>query len=457
MKEVIARECRHATYCKSTEESDYSDYHFIKEIVHYADGTSEPATRGVLNYKRPFYVTKKGMQNHEQKKEWEHLENVNEFKSTQTNLGISIAKALGTPWAKGGVKVLSASPFLYGTDISSTAMIKQSYADRWDKRTKYSMAVFDTETDVLHGTKEILMATVSYKTKLITVIQKSFLSGQSNPIERIHKLANELLYKYITERNITLEVRIVDSEIEVVKQTIQQAHEWMPDFLAVWNIEFDMTKVMDACERAGVDIASVMSDPSVPQKYQTFKFKKGPAKKVTASGQVIPIKPAARWHAVIAPASFSWIDAMCSYRHIRNGEAEETSYSLDNILTKQLKLTKLKFEQAKEYTGLKWHQFMQEQYPLEYVVYNMFDCISMEVLDEKTNDLSISLPMFSGCSDYENFKSQPKRTSDKLHYFCLRNKRVVGSVSKEMSTDMDDVTVNLDGWIDGRSINQLIY
>lgn len=83
----------------------------------------------------------------------------------------------------------------------------------------------------------------------------------------------------------------------------------------------------------------------------------------------------------------------------------------------------------------------------------MFDCISMEVLDEKTNDLSISLPMFSGCSDYENFKSQPKRTSDKLHYFCLRNKRVVGSVSKEMSTDMDDVTVNLDGWIDGRSID----
>jgi NADPH-dependent curcumin reductase CurA len=79
----------------------------------------------------------------------------------------------------------------------------------------------------------------------------------------------------------------------------------------------------------------------------------------------------------------------------------------------------------------------------------MFDCISMEILDETTNDLSISLPMFSGCSDYSDFKSQPKRTSDKLHYFCLKNNRVVGSVSDEMSTDFDDFTVDLVGWIDG--------
>jgi len=90
---------------------------------------------------------------------------------------------------------------------------------------------------------------------------------------------------------------------------------------------------------------------------------------------------------------------------------------------------------------------MQEKYPLEYTVYNMFDCISMEILDEITNDLSISLPMFTGCSDFADFKSQPKRTSDKLHYFCLRNKRVVGSVSQEMATDMDDLTVGLGDWI----------
>jgi hypothetical protein len=448
MQNIESIECRFATYSKSNEDSDYTDYHLVKEIVHYKDGTRKPNLRSILNYKRNFYVTKKGYQNHKDKKEWEYIDRVDEFKTTQTDMARAVARALGTPWFKGDVRKLSASPYLYGSGISSTAMIKQSYADKWPKRTNYSVAVFDTETDVLYGTGQIMMATVSYKTRLITVIQKKFLEGQSDPVNRIHLLANKILEKYIKDRSINIEVVVVDTEIDVVKLTMAKAHEWMPDFLAVWNIEFDMDKIIAACERANVNIADILSDPSVPQKYKSFKFKKGPAKKVTASGDVIPIKPAARWHAVMTPASFTWIDAMCSYRHIRNGEAEEPSYSLDNILKKVANITKLKFEQANEYTGLKWHQFMQEKYPLEYVVYNMFDCISMEVLDEITKDLSMSLPTFTGCSDFSDFKSQPKRTSDKLHYFCLKNNRVVGSVSEEMSTDMDSQTVSLNNWID---------
>lgn len=447
MADIEAIECRFATYTQSTEEGDYSDYHLIKEIVHHKDGTSTPNLRGITNYKRDFWITKKGMQNHTDKKEWELIENVNAFKSTQSELTRSVAKALGTPWFKGNLKKLQASPFIYGTDISSTAIIKQSYADKWDKRSKYSVAVFDTETDVLHGTGEIMMATVSYKTRLITVIQKRFLQGQSNAVERIRKLADVILEKYIKDRNITIEIAVVDKEIDIVKLTMAKAHEWMPDFLAVWNIEFDMDKIIAACERARVNIADILNDPKVPPRYRHFKFKKGPAKKTTASGQVMSIPPAARWHSVTSPASFTWIDAMCTYKHTRIGEPEEPSYSLDAILQLKAKITKLKFEQAKEYTGLMWHQFMQEKYPLEYVVYNMFDCISMEILDEVTKDLSLSLPTFTGCSDFADFKSQPKRTSDKLHYFCLRNNRVVGSVSQEMTNDHDSLTVDLSGWI----------
>jgi hypothetical protein len=446
-----AIECRFATYSRSTEEGDYSDYHLIKEIIHHKDGTSSPNLRSVIDYKRNFWITKKGMQNHTDKKEWEFIENVNEFKSTQSDLTRSVAKALGTPWFKGNLKKLQASPYVYGTDISSTAVIKQAYADKWEKRTKYSVAVFDTETDVLHGTNEIMMATVSYKTRLITVIQRKFLSGQSNAVERIHKLANVILDKYIKDRNIKIEIAVVDKEIDIVKLTMAKAHEWMPDFLAVWNREFDMDKIITACVRAKVNIADILNDPKVPARYRTFNFKKGPAKKTTASGLTMSIPPAARWHTIVSPASFTWIDAMCTYKHVRTGEPEEPSYALDAILKLRAGITKLKFDQAKEHTGLMWHQFMQEKYPLEYVVYNMFDCISMEVLDEITNDLSLSLPMFTGCSDFADFKSQPKRTSDKLHYFCLRNNRVVGSVSQEMTTDMDSLTAELSGWIRFRS------
>jgi hypothetical protein len=415
-------ECRFAFYSKSNEQDDYTDIHLVKEAVYDpSTGLVKPNIKIIENYERSFYVTKKGLRDHTQKKEWTEYDNTDEFRSTQTNLQFAVAKAIGKPWVKGGLRELSASPFLYGTDILSTSMIKQEYRDKNKRVTPYSNAVFDTETDVLHGTGAIMMATISFKDKVFTAVQKKFVEGYADPVARIQVLAQRHLKEYISKRNITIEVVIVDKEIDIVKATIAKAHAWKPDFLSVWNLEFDMDKVIDACLKAGVDIATILSEPSLPNRYKNFKFKKGAAKKTTASGKVMNYKPSQRWHTVFCPASFYWIDAMSTYRQVRTGEPEEPSYGLDAILNKKLKIGKMTdiVPESEKYTGLEWHVFMQSKYPLEYVVYNMFDCISMEILDEETKDLQLSLPMFAGCTDFQHFNSQPKRASDRLHYFDL--------------------------------------
>jgi hypothetical protein len=138
---------------------------------------------------------------------------------------------------------------------------------------------------------------------------------------------------------------------------------------------------------------------------------------------------------------------MSAYKKIRIASAAEASYSLDSILDKHLNITKLKFDEAKGLIGKDLHIFMQSRYPIEYIVYNIFDCISMEMLDECTNDLSLSLPMFSGCSDLSKFKSQPKRAVDALHFYCLKNNMVIGSTSGEMVEDVDELVTDLSGWI----------
>jgi hypothetical protein len=235
--------------------------------------------------------------------------------------------------------------------------------------------------------------------------------------------------------------------MDVIKDCINKAHEWKPDFLSVWNILFDMNKILAACERAGVNPSSFMCDPSIPPQYRNFKFKEGAAKKITASGVTMNFKPAQRWNTVFCPSSFYWIDAMCAYRQVRTGQPDESSYSLDAMLKKNLNITKLKFEEADAYTGLEWHKFMQSNYPLEYIIYNMFDCISMEMLDEKTLDLQLSLPLFAGSTDFSNFNSQPRRAVNELHFFCLNNDRVIGSTSGEMTDDFDEETVKISEWI----------
>ena len=71
----------------------------------------------------------------------------------------------------------------------------------------------------------------------------------------------------------------------------------------------------------------------------------------------------------------------------------------------------------------------------------------MELLDESTNDISLTLPMFSGCSDFHHFNSQPKRLADDMHYFCLDNGYVYGTTSDEMVTKDDSLVTSGVGWI----------
>lgn len=444
-----AIECRFAIYNKSNEPGDYSDMHFIKEQIHTEDGKVIPNTRMVKDYKRPFYITKKGKQVHEDKKEWEDIENLNRFETTQTNITRAVAAALGKPWLRGSLRDLSGSPYVYGTDILSTCLIKQSYSEKWDVFTPYSYAAFDVETNMLDVAGDILMATISFKERVFTAVQKKFVQGYVDVENQVRKLAEHYIGDVLKKRSITLEIMLVDTEIDVVRETINRAHEWKPDFLSVWNIAFDMDKIIAACARANIAPEDLLSDPSVPARYRNFTFKKGKARKVTASGKVMNYKPSQRWNTVFCPASFYWVDAMCIYRQVRNGAPEEPSYALDALLKKNLKnIQKLKFDKADKHIKAEWHKFMQANYPLEYIVYNQFDCISMEILDEATLDVSSSFTMQAGHTDFQNFNSQPRRAANDLHFFCLKNDKVVGSTSGEMTDDFDEDTVSLSDWIE---------
>lgn len=448
-KEITGIECRHVVFCEPPEHDNRApDLHVAKLIEHYADGTTEPVLKMIPNFKRPFWVTKKGLQNHQQKKEWELLSNCNMFESTQSQLQYNMAKALGTPWISSNVRRLQRSQYIYGSDILSTAIIKKKYQNKFPNiNTRYSVAAFDIETKMIDGSGKIIMATISYKDRIFTAVVESFVSGRINPIEKLHKLLDLYLSEYVTKRNIKWEVKLVSNDVDVVKECFAKAHEWKPDIISIWNMDFDIPTCVEALEAAGIDPKYVFSDPSVPDEYKHYSYKRGPNQKVTASGKITPIKPPARWHTVYCPSSFYILDSMCAYKHIRISEGEEKSYSLDAILEKHLGVRKLKFKEADGLSKADFHIFMQEKYPLEYIIYNVFDCIGLEILDEKTNDLTLSLPMNSGCSDFESFKSQPRRLVDNLHFVCLEKGRVIGTTSDQMKDDIDSKTLGLDGWI----------
>lgn len=463
VKKPIALECKFAIHIPAKTYGG-DDYHYVKEIRHYEDGTSEPAVRLIKNYQRSFYVTRPNKRNHQDKKEWEHIDNLLEKKCTQSQLRDEVAKALNLRWSKDPLKRLQVSPYIYGTDITSTSLIKHDYQTRWPNHlTAYSVATLDIETDVVCGTNDPIMCTITYKNHVFVSVVKWFVEGFSNVEELYRNAARRYIGEYIDKHNLEIVFNIAEDPVDLIRSCFNNLHTWKPDFLAIWNMDFDIPRMMDTLEKYNVDPIDVFPDPNLPRELRICKYKQGPKKKITASGRQNPINPAAQWHTLELTASFYVIDSMCSYRFIRLSEQEEASYGLDDILNKVLGIRKLKFDKANQYVKLKWHQFMQTNYKIEYIVYNNFDSISMIELEDKLKDLTFTLPSFSATTDFWNFKSQPKKIADALYFYCKEKGFILGCVGQEFqkkeepvveSEDIDvddkepdDQTLDLKDWI----------
>lgn len=446
--EVKGYEVKHVTYTRSNNRDSNDDALIIKKIAHMKNGDQIPFLDLEKNYKRTFYLERN--QNYSEKKTQQKLRRLQQFTCTQRNLIPSIGRALGRGSIKGGLRTIARNPFLYGTDITSATLYKQDFRKAYpDCNSPNRVAVFDIETDVVNGDgSEPICMSLTFKDKVFLVVTKKWIGTIQEFEKKAHAAADKYLSEHFKARNITMEVMVVDTPGQAVVETFKRAHEWKPDFVSVWNINFDLPKCLAVLQKEGIDPAQVFSDPSVPEEFKFFRYKEGNATKVTATGRVDSIHPAERWHVAECPATFFLIDSMCVYKRIRMAKQNEPSYGLDAVMKKNLKnLGKLKFAEADAYSGLQWHIFMQDNYKVEYSIYNVFDCIGVEILDEKIKDLQLVISTQSKASEYTIYNSQPKRLVDDFYFFCLERDFVLGSCSDEMAHEYDQYVTDMKGWI----------
>lgn len=450
-EDVVGIEPKHITYVKAQDGSDH-DLLLVKEAVHLKDGSIQNKIRPWVDYKRPFWVTLPGQRNHEEKRDYEYARNLQKYSCTQIELPRRAAKALNdfSSGPNPPLRRLARSPYLYGADISSTALLKSDYREKYPGLfSRNKVAAGDIETNVFSADEEIICMSVTHRGNASLFYLKRWIADIENPIEQTHAKAQEFIGDTLRERNITLEVVVCDTPAEIVQEAMKRLHAWQTDFFTFWNMDFDISHMTADLERAGIDPADVFSDPIVPPRYRYFNYRKGQEMKETASGKTMSINIEDRWGWVTHPASFQIIDSLPVYRLLRVAKGKDSSYALDYILDKELGITKLKFEEASHATGLRWHEIMQERHKIEYGVYNIFDSISLELLDEKTNDLASNISLHSKNSDYKNFNSNPKRLCDDMHFWYLRrpDKCVIGTSSDDPVHELDKFVVGHEDWV----------
>lgn len=430
------------------EEGVRDDTHVVKETITYTDGTTKKNLRVIPNYKRPFWITKEHYRNHKQKKESEELKKLNQYWSTQSDLAKETGMRLGMYGKKLTMRDTSRSPYLYGTDVDSRVYLKNHYIKKYGNIfTPYSICVLDTEVDI--NTNELLLITVGMEGKSFTVILKRLVEHIPDPISQLHHLFKKHIPKTKFTENMSVEFKILDNELDLIKFALLKVHEWQPDFLTMWNEAYDLNVMINICKKYDVDPKDLFSEPSLPKNLRYFRFIEDKANKVTASGVNKPPGPQERWHKVICPASFYIVDAMCAYNYIRvGGKAVPGGYSLDSVLKKELgdKLKKLKFEDenTSNLIGVDWHIYMVENKPLEYIIYNIWDVLSVIELDNVTGDLKSSLPVLGGLSHFDNFKSGPKKIVDNIQFFYYDRGRMLGCKDPLQEANSE---IDLSNWI----------
>lgn len=462
MSEVITPEQQtvfeyvHSCYSIDKREGSNNDAIFCKRnrVIINKDGneTVIPEYHMHENVERDFWITKKAFRKHEYKIEYEHISRLDHYRCTQRNLARQIAYKTGQQYdPRKDIKEYFKNQYVYGCEIDINSVLKLQYKNKFPRKvyTPLSYAVQDIEFDVVSQLGMIIFS-MSYKDRAYQAVLKNWVNPGETQEEYQEFIINEL--PEIAERNIKLEVEFVDNMVDGIVKMFQKSNEWMPDIIGYWNINFDMTVILELLDKHNIDPKDVFSHPSVPAHYRHFEYKRGAMIKKKDDGSSRPLAPSEQWHTVFTTSPFYFIDPMSMFRTLNKMKAEP-SYSLDYLTNKFLGKGKYHFEHEilknVPLGSLKWHMLMQKHFKKQYCAYGLIDCIRVEQFEEhdKINNISLKLPIVIGDSQFQHLPSNPRQLCDDFHSFCLENKHVISVGAPNMQTELDLKVVGKSMWI----------
>jgi len=193
----------------------------------------------------------------------------------------------------------------------------------------------------------------------------------------------ELLESFTeTDQDFKFLFYFVDSEQDVINQYFRIIEMTEPDFVAFWNIHFDIETIINRMKRLKLDIAEIMCPTYLPKKYKYVKWNEdnsfgfgGEDDKKNAG------HPSRLWHWLEVAGKTQWYDQMSLYSNLRK-RMTLPSYTLDDIGESEVGIRKIKFgdfgESMKSVISSNFRLFMKYAIRDVYVQYK---------IEEKVNDV----------------------------------------------------------------------
>ena len=155
-----------------------------------------------------------------------------------------------------------------------------------------------------------------------------------------------------------------------------------------------------------------------------------------------------KWHWLHSTSYSQFVDSQNLYSILRTVKGKETSMKLNDILKVNDLGGKLTFKgddpDLEELSEIDWHRYMQKNEAYKYIVYNQFDCISLQLMEWKNNDLS-SMVVLGGVSQLCKWSRQTRKVADAFYFDALSSGMVTASPGQNMEIEFDKLITKVGG------------
>ena len=419
-----------------------------KCVTEHDDGTVDERDEIHLynNPKRPFWITKPHIKlTYDHKKEFETINNLDVYVCKDSELEESLARALGLPMSfrKRNLRQLCSNPYVYGADIPTETLIKQDYINKQPvgKLANFTRGAFDIESEV-RGEKRINVITFIHERNIYTAALKEYCKYYDNPDDEttVHmatdrdclKVVNDMIGFYLNQHSFNLTFKVCDTELELIKWIFEQIHKEKTNFIGIWNMGFDLPKVLERIEALGGDVEQILCHPDIPAVNRYVDWHEDKSQTLQHFTD--------RWNWMSIAGYSQFIDSMCLYARLRKVSGHRSSYALDDISTEELGQGKLHFG------AITNHWYMQNRRFLEYIAYNINDVMVMMLMEWKNNDLR-ALAALCGMSIPKDFSRQTSMLRNDAFVYGKAHGHIPASASMNMYSEYDEMQLKAGGTV----------
>ncbi len=420
---LLTRHNMHSLYLPTSS----GDSVIVKEQVVDTLGKSTPKLTIFDNPNHDFYITKPRYRTYNFKTESERIDRLDRYTVPNHLMKRKIADLMGIRGRYLSPRALYRSPYIFGADISIEAIIKMRYIDAAKGATiKPTYGFIDIETRIESG--EIIMVSFLAGGDIYTAVRRAWLFKEENKrrIEVTHQeleqFVHEKLSKHTDMSKYKIHLSLHDTEIDMLISIFKAIHTHKVDFIGAWNMDFDVSKIIDAIQmRSKYKCADLFCDPKLKAPYRVFEYKRDTGK--TAHFTL-------KWHWVKCSSHSQWIDLMGLYSQCRRTKKFLGRYTLDAILSKHCGTHKMELITPSDTGGLDTHTYMQDKHIREYVAYNIFDVIGLDILESINNDI-LTMHMACKTTTIKDYAKATVMNTNNLYYDIKQRGLILSSKSTE--------------------------